>query len=169
MLLNNWKQSSLIGTKSSNIIGALGEIIAWDALRQSGIWSYKIGSWDFFPKGYPHWADESNEENPFLTKEQADFVRNKVRNNIIEFDFVGVKWKAGKRPFFNKSVEAVHEAYLIEVKTGRSSTIQHYARNPTKAFSPENVEEAKRLGFRVLLVVVELLHNWSYRIRSVPI
>lgn len=53
---------------------------------------------------------------------------------------------------------------MIEVKAGHPGTVKHYAQNPMKAFTLENIEKAKRVGFKVLLVIVELLENWKCRI-----
>ncbi|MBX5321256.1 MAG: hypothetical protein QHH12_05715 [Candidatus Bathyarchaeota archaeon] len=171
------KELSLFGKEASNLIGALGEIIAWDVLRKMGIRTYKIGAWNFFPEGYPHFRDR---KITFLTRKQTEFVENKVRNNMIEFDFVGVKLKHGLpyvieveniNDFMNGktrgkslSTKKVEDVYLIEVKTGRGANIRHYSKNPIRAFSPENLEKAKAIGFKVALVVVELLENWKCRI-----
>lgn len=154
------KESNLIGRKASNLIGALGEIIAWDALRKVGIWTYKIGSWGFFPRGYPYWTGELDEEHRFLSKEQAAFVENKVRNGIIEYDFVAVRWKRNSAELAGE----VGEVYLIEVKTGRPKAVSRYLRDSSQAFTLASLEKAKRVGFKVILVIVELLDNWKYRI-----
>ena len=157
---------SLLGKNASNIRGAIGEIIAWDALRKMGIHAFKIGVWNFFPHGYPYWRGKLNNEHRFLTREQAEFVENKVRNNIMEFDFVGVKLKHGLYYFGGKSptIEEVEAAYLIEVKAGHPRTVRYYAKNPAKAFTLENIEKAKMIGFKVLLVIVELFDSWKCRI-----
>lgn len=159
------KELTLFGKKASNLIGALGEIIAADSLAEMGIWTYKIGIWGFFPEGYPNFRDR---RLAFLTKKQAEFVEKKEQNQIIEFDFVGVKLRHCKRPprlargvtFSERAIEGV---YLVEVKTGRGANIRRYLKNPMKAFALENIKKAKRIGFRVLLVIVELLDNWKYR------
>jgi len=153
------KELTLFGKKASNLIGALGEIIAWDTLRKMGIWAYKIGTWSFFPKGYPHFRDK---KLTFLTREQAEFVEKKEENQIIEFDFAGVKYKNRFNMMFGEG--EIEGVYLIEVKTGHGANIRHYAKNPMRAFSPENLEKAKAIGFKVALVVVELLENWKCRI-----
>jgi len=142
------EESTLLGRNASNLIGALGEIIAWDTLKKMGILAYKIGSWNFFPEGYPHFRDK---KISFLTRKQADFVEKKEENQIIEFDFLGVS-------------EGEMKVYLIEVKTGRGANIRHYVRNPMRAFRLENLERAKAIGFKVALVVVEFSENWKYRI-----
>jgi hypothetical protein len=146
------EQFSLAGRDAKNLIGAFGEIVAWDTLRKRrGLWAWKIGSWNFFPAGYPHFHDRGLS---FLTKSQADFVENKEANQI-EFDFVGAKYK---------DFHSINEVYLIEVKAGRGQNIKHYIRNPMRAFQPENVRKAKAIGFKVALVVVELLDNWKYEV-----
>ena len=71
------REIPLCGREASNIIGAMGEIIAWDSLRKIGIWAYKIGSWGFFPAGYPYWRGELDNEHPFLTIQQSEFIQNK--------------------------------------------------------------------------------------------
>lgn len=162
------EQFSLVGRDAHNLIGAFGEIVAWDTLRKSrGVWAWKIGSWNFFPEGYPDFRDR-RERLSFLTKKQADFVENKEANQIIEFDFVGVKCKSfgscttqGETEYIYEGIEGV---YLIEVKAGRGQNIRHYIRNPVRAFQPENIRKAKAIGFKVALVVVELLENWKYQV-----
>ena len=156
------EEFTLLGRNASNLIGALGEIIAWDTLRKMGILAYKIGVWNFFPEGYPHFRDK---KLSFLTRKQVEFVENKP----IEFDFVGVKCKDRFTVTLSKAeTECVYSeiegVYLIEVKTGHGANIRHYVRNPIRAFSSENFENAKAIGFKVALVVVELLENWKYRI-----
>ena len=160
------EELTLLGRKASNLTGALGEIIAWDTLRKRGISAYKIGSWNFFPQGYPHFRDK---ELSFLTRKQAEFVERKEENQIIEFDFVGVKCKDKFTVTLNKAeIEHVYSGiegvYLIEVKAGRGANIRNYMMNPIRAFSSENLNSAKAIGFKVALVVVELLENWKYRI-----
>lgn len=96
-------------------------------------------------------------------------MEKKEENQIVEFDFVGVKCKnrlfltldIAKNEYIYSGIEGV---YLIEVKAGRGQNIRHYIRNPIRAFSPENIEKAKAIGFKVALVVVELCENWKYRI-----
>jgi hypothetical protein len=156
------KELTLRGKGVSNFIGAVGEIIAWDTLRKMGIWTYKIGSWKFFPEGYPYWRGEFM----FLTRKQVEFVKYKERGNILEFDFVGAKCQGVARDL-NSSVlhfHVVEAVYLIEVKAGRGAKIRYYAKNPMRAFNPENLKKAKAIGFKVALVVVELLDNWKCRI-----
>jgi len=155
------KELTLFGEDASNLIGGLGEIIAWDILRKMGIRTYKIGTWNFFSKGYPHFRDK---ELAFLTTTQAEFVEKKEESGITEFDFVGIKAMNSFDISFAGSEGEVGEVYLIEVKTGRGANIRHYAKNPIRAFSPENLEKAKAIGFKVALVVVELLENWKCRI-----
>jgi len=148
-------QYSLVGRDTHNLIGAFGEIVAWDTLRKRrGVWSRKIGSWWFFPAGYPHFRDGALS---FLTKKQADFVENKEANQILDFDFLGVKYKD------YASVDK-DQVYLIEVKAGRGQNIRHYIRNPIRTFQPENITKAKAIGFKVALVVVELLEDWKYQV-----
>lgn len=174
------KEFDLVGRNASNLRGAIGEIIAWDVLRKMGIHAFKIGAWSFFPEGYPYWSGELNNEHRFLTRKQAAFVENKVRNGIMEYDFVGIKLKHGlpyvveveniddfmngKEMGESPPVKEVEDVYLIEVKAGHPRTVKHYTQNPTKAFTLENIEKAKRVGFKVLLVIVELLENWKCRI-----
>ena len=161
------KEFNLVGSKAANIIGAFGEIIAWDALRRIGIRAYKIGSWTFFPEGYPYWSGKLDEEHRFLTKEQAEFVEKEDTG----LDFIGVKLKdnkIGTYPFMlggkwgRSTVEQVENVYLIQVRTGH--TVKHYTKNPAKAFTLANIRKAKRIGFKVLLVLVELLDDWKCRI-----
>jgi hypothetical protein len=157
------KEFDLIGRNASNLRGAIGEIIAWDALRKMGIHAFKIGTWNFFPTGYPHFHDE---KLTFLTKKQAEFVENKEEDQIIEFDFVGVKCSGITRSLNNGElhVHGYEAVYLVEVKAGHPRNVRHYVKNPMKAFTLENVKKTKEIGFKVLLVIVELLDNWKCRI-----
>jgi len=98
----------------------------------------------------------------FLTRKQAEFLEKKEENQIIEFDLVGVKYKNRFNMMFGEG--EIEGVYLIEVKTGHGANIRYYAKNPMRVFSPENLEEAKAIGFKVALVVVELLENWKCRI-----
>jgi len=151
----------LKGRKASNLIGALGEIIAWNTLQKMGIQSYKIGIWSFFPQYYFHRGGELIHDDKFLTREQANFVEKKVEYGILDYDFVGVKWKHGIRGYSISEVEGV---YLIEVKTGRN--IRYLVKNPIKAIATENLEIAKVLGFKVLVITVEILENWRCRVAT---
>ena len=152
----------LVGRNTSNLRGAIGEIIAWDALRKMGIYTFKIGTWSFFPEDYPHFRDG---KLTFLTKKQAEFVENKEKNQIIEFDFIGVKCSGISRLNNGElGVRGCEAVYLVEVKAGHPRNVRRYVKNPTKAFTLENIKKAKKIGFKVLLVVVELLHNWKCRI-----
>lgn len=84
-------------------------------------------------------------------------MENKEANQILDFDFLGVKYKD------YASVDK-DQVYLIEVKAGRGQNIRHYIRNPIRAFQPENITKAKAIGFKVALVVVELLEDWKYQV-----
>lgn len=110
-------------------------------------------------QGIPHFRDK---ELGFLTKKQAEFIEKKEENQIIEFDFLGVKYKAGCNTMSSEgNIEGV---YLVEVKTGRRANVGRYLKNPKGAFSPDNVKKAKAIGFKVILVVVELLEDWKCKI-----
>jgi len=220
------KEFTLHGKGASNLIGALGEIIAWDFLRKMRISCYKIGIYQVFPPVHPFYANapddrfvfltrkqvelvtdllkenrnlidkfvdlnEPFEEYTFLTKKQTEFVKNKVANQIMCFDYVGAKWK--RRPYYgikwrgdfsmvdqteiHAKVKDVEDVYLVEVKTGREKHVKRYLRNPLEAFRQgylkgypyretplKALETAKTLGFKVVLIVIELLDNWKYRI-----
>lgn len=104
----------------------------------------------------------------FLTTKQAEFIKRKEDNQIIEFDFVGFKPKDTlDLPITCR--EEVEAVYLIEVKAGRGSNIRFYLNNPDRAFLPKNLEKARKIGFKVALVVVELLENWKFRTNYIEI
>jgi hypothetical protein len=221
---------TLLGREASNIVGALGEVIACDFLRRKmGISCYKIGINQMFPPVHPYYANapddryviitrkqaelvadllkkdkvsldkfvdlnEPFKEYTFLSKKQAEFVKNKVANQIMCFDYLGIKWK--HQPFYglkwcgdrgdfaiadtteiHATVKDVKNVYLIEVKTGRKENVKRYIRNPLEAFKQRYMkgypyreeplkafEVAKALGFKVILVVVELLDDWKYKV-----
>jgi hypothetical protein len=157
------REFDLIDRNASNLRGAIGEIIAWDALRKMGIHAFKIGIWNFFPEGYPYFRDG---KLAWLTKKQAEFVENKEENQIIEFDFVGVKCSSITRSLDNGElhINGYEGVYLVEVKAGHPRNVRRYVKNPMKAFTLENIKKAKEIGFKVILVIVELLGNWKCRI-----
>jgi len=77
----------------------------------------------------------------------------------VRFDFVGIrrKWSWKKRDY-------VIAPYLIEVKTTGPRGERKDLYELMKGKIPQKVEEAKAVGFKVLLVVVKLLDEWKYAI-----
>lgn len=61
------------------------------------------------------------------------------------------------------------EVYLIEVKTSRPGKKKRglkgsWSGRSRRGYGPEDLERAKALGFKLLLVNVELLDNWQFHV-----
>lgn len=71
------------------------------------------------------------------------------------WDFVGIRPREhGKR---NRTV------YLIEVKVRRQVKSRHDLSGSLKGKVPD-IEKAKLLGFKPLLLIVDLLDNWKFEV-----
>ena len=154
------KVYDLSKTRDSSLIGAIGEMLAWKYLRRKRIWAYKIGGWYPFPATYPFESGGSRYELRGLTEEQINYLKKMCLHESRRFDFVGIKRKRWSWAERNYKVVP----YLIEVKTtglvGERKDL--YGRMSGKI--PEDIEEAKANGFKILLVIVKLLENWKYTI-----
>lgn len=82
-----------------------------------------------------------------------------MKNRFVRFDFVGIrrKWSWTKRDY-------IITPYLIEVKTTGPRGERKDLYELMKGKIPQKVEEAKAVGFKVLLVVVKLLDEWKYAV-----
>ena len=128
-------------TKNTGLIGAIGETIAWQYLWERGIVAFELGY------GRPSFKplDTMVKLRPNLTEGQVRFLGEDRQH--ISWDFVG--YGGGG-------------ACLVEVKTskpGKRSDI--FRPEGRRGMAPEDLKEARRLGFTLLLVKVELTVNWE--------
>lgn len=138
-----WQEKiiDLWNTKDSSLLGEVGEVIAWKYL-----WAQGMIAWPFWRVILAHLF--TNE----LTKGQVDFFES-YRSRAAAAD---------KRAF---DLACIHprtgQAYLVEVKTTRS---ERYRYDDRKFPGVEQRLQAKSLGFKLLLVVVQCMDNWIFRI-----
>lgn len=159
-----WKEYDLSETKDSSLIGAIGEILAWKYLMRNRILIHKIGGLPPFSAVYPSRRGELNYEIRGLSAEQIEFLKEMCSSGPVRFDFVGIRrkwsWKKG---------DYVLTPYLIEVKTTGPRGERKDLAGLVKGKIPQRVEEAKDVGFKVLLVIVNLFSNWKYAITSLEL
>ena len=94
-----------------------------------------------------------------MSEEQIRYLKEMWLHGTVRFDFVGIrrKWSWTRRDY-------IITPYLIEVKTTGSRGERKDLCELMKGKIPQKVEEAKAVGFKVLLVVVKLLNEWKYAV-----
>ena len=189
-LLKNPKTYDIRSTKDHGFIGAIGEAIAWQYLWDKGISSHALGAsrsafGEVGPQDRSRLGRNLTQEQidfifPPLDLEeflQHQSERSRSRGSTEEeirqdeqhwldlweswsdsrgrlsWDLVGYsrEWpvKQGK-------------AYLVEVKTSRPGKQRgHFETKGRKGMAPEDLREATRLGFVMMLVTVELTDTWE--------
>ncbi|MEK7807082.1 MAG: hypothetical protein AAB528_05035 [Chloroflexota bacterium] len=128
-------------TKDTGLIGAIGETIAWQYLWDRGIIAFELGG------GRPSFKPRETfaQLQDRLTGEQLLFLGDTGEH--VSWDFVGY---SGSR------------ACLIEVKTSRPGKTKDGLRPiGRRGMALEDLQEARRLGFTMLLVNVELTDGWE--------
>ncbi len=137
-----WGEKKVIdlwNTKDSDLLGRVGEVVGWKYLwRQGSI------TWDFWR------VVQTDLFRECMTPEQQNYL-NEFRGGKRQaraWDLVGVHSRGG-RPC------------LVEVKTTRS---ERYRYDSRKFPDTKQRLEAKSLGFRLLLVIVQLIDNWKFRV-----
>lgn len=145
------RQFDLSATKDTGLIGAIGETIAWQYLWERGVIAFELGHGrpSFKPIGVPVHLDRG------LTEQQIRFL-GEAREHL-SWDFVGY---------------LRNQACLIEVKTSRPGKPTDGLRpQGRKGMDRDSIEEARRLGFTLLLVNVELTEDWQAIVtdREIPV
>ena len=147
----------LLNTKDTGLVGAVGEIIAWQHLWENGIIGFSFG------QGRPWFTNKLVEQQltfhySGLKKKQLNYLNNLKEHGPRRWDFIGTRPREhGKR---NRTV------YLIEVKVRRQGKSRHDLRGTLKGKIPQDLEMAKSLGFSPLLLVVDMLDNWRFEVTS---
>ena len=145
----------LLNERDTSFIGIIGEDIAWKYLCNQGI----------VPINKFIWGDEflrllREKLRDRLKEKQIQYLENLARDaSKWSFDFIALKG-------FKKA-----EPYLIEVKTSRPNKRKHglkgnWARRSRRGWTKEDIEEAKQLGFKLLLVNVQFIDNWQFEVAS---
>jgi len=129
----------LLNEKDTSFIGIIGEDIAWKYLRDQRI--VPINKL-LFGDDFLRLSRERLKGR--LEERQIEYLESLVRGGRKwSFDFIALKG-------FEKP-----EPYLIEVKTSRPGKRKHglkgnWDRRSRRGWTKEDIEEAKRLGFRLL-------------------
>lgn len=131
----------LILTKDTGLVGAIGETFAWQYLWERGIIAFELG---YGRRSFKPLEAFARLEDG-LTKEQPLFLGDMRR--YLSWDFVGYSGT---------------QACLVEVKTSRpGKRVDGLRPEGRKGMALGDLLEAKRLGFTILLVKVELTENWQ--------
>jgi hypothetical protein len=138
----------LMSVRDSALIGTIGELIAWKYLRmRKGVLSYWFGGFPHLIR-FPFRRGDFDYEIHGLGKHQIEYLKTMPRT----YDLIAAK----RTPF----VGEVEEVYLVEVKTTQDRT----RRGKFKGRIPEDIQEAKSLRFKPLLIIVEFLDNWRFQV-----
>lgn len=168
----NTMEFNILITKDSGLVGAIGELIAWQYLWQKGIHAYSFAAgrpWfmadklvaEVQPDFYP------NFEHRWLRKQQLEYLKNLKAHGPRRWDFVAIErmesvewWLRNKKP---------KKVYLVEVKASRQGKSRHDLRGSMKGKIPEDIENVKRLGFQPLLLIIDFLENWTFKVREIAL
>jgi hypothetical protein len=188
--LKNQKTYDIRGTKDHGFIGAIGEAIAWQYLWDKGISSHALGAarsafegvgpkdrsrlernltqeqidFIFPPLNLEEFLQHQSERSRSRGSTEEEIRQDEQHwldlweswtdsRDSLSWDFVGYsrEWpvKQGK-------------ACLVEVKTSRPGKQRgHSETKGRKGMAPEDLREATRLGFVMMLVTVELTDTWE--------
>jgi hypothetical protein len=157
-----WEEKvfDLSDLKDSTMIGTIGELIAWRYLREvTGTFPMWFGAGSYFHPQYPRRICENYEIKGF-NEAQIEFLRKLSRM----YDFIVVK----RKRIAPGLVGEPEDMYLVEVKTTFRER-RHDLKGGIKGIKRklpkvEEVEMEKKLGFRVLVIVVRLLDGWKFRV-----
>ena len=143
----------LLNVKDSALTGTIGELIAWKYLRmRKGVMSWWFGGFPHLVR-FPFRKGEVDYEIRGLEKRQIEYLKAMPRR----YDLITVK---RKRLPTGEVTEEVEEVYLVEVKTRQDRT----RLGGLKGKIPEDIQKAKSLGFKPLIIRVALLDNWTFEV-----
>lgn len=131
----------LWNTKDSDLLGRVGEAVGWKYL-----WRQGFTTWDFWR------VVQTDLFRECMTVEQENYLN---------------EFGSGKRPGRAWDLAGVdrrsRRPCLVEVKTTRG---ERYKTDRRKLVDEPDRREVKRIGFRVLLVVVRLTDNWKFLVHG---
>jgi len=152
-----WKEKifDLAATKDSTLIGTIGELIAWRYLtRMTKVFPMWFGAGSYFYPQYPRRSKTDYEING-LDEAQIRFLKNMPRR----YDFIVVK----RRKIGQGLLGAPKKVYLIEVKATLKGK-RRDLKGGMKRKIPKDIQKAKTLGFTPILIIVEFLDNWKFKV-----
>jgi hypothetical protein len=176
----NGKSYDILDTKDSGLIGALGETIAWQYLWDHGINAIRLGYgrpafWPLTPEWTESLKGHLTQEQidliyPPDPQEEFDRIKQTLGNQVSE-DLLQQIWeRTGPTPWSWDFVgwgRSGGNACLVEVKTSRpGSRPGRLEPEGRRGMTPQDLREAKHLGFVMLLVTVELTDSWEAVVRD---
>lgn len=183
----------LAGIRDSTLIGTIGELIAWRYLRKvTGCLPMWFGAGQYFYPQYPTRTGKKYEISG-LDEFQIEFLKNMsrrydficckyryrsryykrrieevtadLRSAIQEKDEEEIEDKERELNRVLKKGRVVH-IYVVEVKAtvkGRRHNMKEGAKGMRRKL-PKDIKKAKSLGFKPLLVIVEFLDSWKFKV-----
>ncbi|MEM2107645.1 MAG: hypothetical protein QXV46_07550, partial [Candidatus Bathyarchaeia archaeon] len=119
------------------------------------IYMYESRRWDFIGIKYKYKSKYGKRRVQEVTSELRNAIREKDEKEIM-----------AKKTLLERLLQKfrILEIYLIEVKT--RSTFTHNFKSLLKGRGKiqRNILYAKSIGFKPLLIVIELLENWKFRV-----
>lgn len=152
-----WEEKifDLTTTKDSTLVGTIGELIAWKYIRiLTGLFPMWFGAGSYFYPQYPRRRDRDYEISG-LGETQIEFLKNVPRR----YDFVVVK----RRRIAPGLLGEPEETYLVEVKATFGGR-RHDLEGGMKRKLPKDIQKAKSLGFKPLLIIVKFLDSWRLEV-----
>ena len=144
---------NLLTTKDTGLMGAIGETIAWQYLHQKGMIAYRFGT------GRP-WFPTKEINHRFyiewLNKRQLEYLNDLRKLGSRLWDFIAIRARD-----MDKRRKKI---YLIEVKTRRVGTSRHDLRGSMKGKIPIDLGKVKWSGFVPLMIVIEFLKDWGFKV-----
>ena len=152
------KVFDLAATRDSTLIGTIGELIAWKYLRKvTGLFPMWFGAGSYFYPQYPRRTGR-NYEISGLDETRIEFLKNVPRR----YDFIIVK----RRRIAPGLLGEPEETYLVEVKAsfrGRRHDLKGGVKGMKRKL-PKDIQKAKSLGFKPLLIIVEVVNSWKFKV-----
>ena len=145
----------ILNERDTSFIGIISEDIAWKYLCDQGIVPINKFTWG---DKFLRFLRERLKDR--LKEGQIQYLENLAKDDSKwSFDFIALKG-------YKKA-----EPYLVEVKTSRPGKRKHglkgdWSRRSKKGWTKDDIEEAKRLGFKLLLVNVQLIDDWKFEVTS---
>jgi len=171
----------LLSTKDTSLVGEIGEVIARKYLWHKGITAYAPGRIMWLSL----LAERTDILNLYLEVEKNHDMfeeLNEAEQRVL-IEYSSVKTLGEERIRYLKDLfdygptwcwdyagygRHSEEVYLIEVKTsrvGKKYTLKSsWSGRSRRGYQRVDLEKARSLGFKLLLVNVELLDNWKFEV-----